>query len=145
MEIFEVINNILLIQKTSKREFAQKLILLEPKSNRTGEIISEKIIYSYLSGKTAIKAYLIPYISDVLDIPEQLLFEENKKVRKRLIDYLLKTLEDKEADYMRKSLAKDFNEEIENEILELIEYAPKPLLLKIQTILQTIKNDTQAL
>lgn len=143
MEIFEVINNILLVQKTSKlvqktskREFAQKLILLEPKSNRTGEIIS---------GKTAIKAYLIPYISDVLDIPEQLLFEENKKVRKRLIDYLLKTLEDKEADYMRKSLAKDFNEEIENEILELIEYAPKPLLLKIQTILQTIKNDIQVL
>jgi len=57
----------------------------------------------------------------------------------------LKTLEDKEDDYMKKPLAKDFNEEIENKILELIEYAPKPLLLKIQTILQTIKNDSQVL
>jgi hypothetical protein len=77
MEVFEVINNILNENNMTKREFAQKLIALEPKSNQTGEIISENIVYSHLSGHTAIKTYLIPYISDVLGIPEQFLFEEN--------------------------------------------------------------------
>jgi len=48
MEVFEVINNILSDKKMTKREFAQKLIALAPRSNRTGEIISENIIYSYL-------------------------------------------------------------------------------------------------
>ena len=40
MEVFEAINNILEEKKISKREFVTKLIALEPKSNRTGEIIS---------------------------------------------------------------------------------------------------------
>ncbi len=90
MEVFEVINNILEEKNMTKREFAQRLIALEPKSNRIGEIISENIVYSYLSGQTAIKTYLIPYISDVLGVPEQFLFEENPKVRKKLLKRMLK-------------------------------------------------------
>ena len=80
MEVFEIINHILEEKHMTKREFAQRLIALEPKSNRTGEVISENIVYAYLSGKTAIKSFLIPYIADVLGVPEQLLFEENTKV-----------------------------------------------------------------
>ena len=143
MEVFEIINNILTDKQMSKREFAQKLIALEPKSNRTGEIISENIVYSYLSGHTAIKAYLVPYISDVLGIPEQFLFEESQKVRMRMIRHLLKELSEEERVYLETALNRDKNVDMQHNILELIKYAPEPLLNKITVSLQKIKNITQ--
>ncbi len=142
MEIFELINKILEEKKISKREFAQKLIALEPKSNRTGETISENIVYSCLSGHTAIKAYLIPYISDVLGVPEQVFFEENKKTRMRLLKYLLKNLSKEEENYIKIALNKNKNEDIQSEILELLKYAPQPMLVKIKNSLKEIKNIT---
>ncbi len=143
MEVFEVINNLLDEKNMTKREFAQKLIALEPKSNRTGEIISENIVYSYLSGQTAIKTYLIPYISDVLGVPEQFLFEENKKVRKRVLKHLAKNLTDDEYSYLNENLKQNLHIHEYNKILELLKYAPTPLLNKIQISLQKIKNITQ--
>ena len=143
MEVYEIVNKILVQQKISKREFASKLILLEPKSNRTGEIISEKIIYSYLSGTTTIKSYLIPYISDVLGVPEQFLFEENKKVRMKMIKHLLIDLSDEERYYLQSALNNDKNVEMQNDILELIKYAPEPMLTKIKTLLQKMKDITK--
>ena len=141
MEVFEVINNILDEKNMTKREFAQKLIALEPKSNRTGEIISENIIYSYLSGQTAIKAFLIPYISDVLGVPEQFMFEENKKVRKRLLKYLASSLNDEEYDYLLNNIKNDLA--LSNKIFKLLQFAPKPFLQKLEASLQKIKNITQ--
>ena len=44
MEIYERINELLIIKKMTKREFARKLINLQLISNRTGEVISESII-----------------------------------------------------------------------------------------------------
>lgn len=143
MEVFEIINNILADKQITKREFAQKLIALEPKSNRTGEIISENIVYSYLSGHTAIKAYLIPYISDVLGIPEQFLFEENQKVRMRMIRHLLKELSEEERVYLETALNRDKNVDMQHDILKLIKYAPEPLLSKITVSLQKIKDITK--
>ena len=143
MEIFEVINNLLVEQNMTKREFAQKLIALEPKSNRTGEIISENIVYSYLSGQTAIKSELIPYISDVLGVSEQFLFGETKKVRKRLLKHLAKNLTKDEYSYLNNNLKQNLHIHEYNIILELLRYAPKPLLEKIQKSLQKIKDITQ--
>jgi len=143
MEVFEIINNILTDKQMSKRKFAQKLILLEPKSNRTGEIISENIVYSYLSGHTAIKAYLIPYISDVLGIPEQFLFEESQKVRMRMIRHLFKELSEEERVYLETALNRDKNVDMQHDILEFIKYAPEPLLNKITVSLQKIKDITR--
>lgn len=140
MEIFELINNILIEKKVSKREFAQKLIALEPKSNRTGEIISENIIYSYLSGKTAIKAYLIPYISDVLGVSEQFLFSENEQTRMKIIKHLCKNLSEKEKSYLLNAIDSDGSIDSANEVLSLIQYAPKPLLTKILTSLKSIEK-----
>ena len=54
MELYNKINLILKEKKLTKKEFAKRLVALEPKSSRTGEIISEKIVYFYLSGKTVI-------------------------------------------------------------------------------------------
>jgi len=115
MEIYERINELLIIKKMTKREFARKLINLQPISNRTGEVISESIIYSYLSGDTAIKAYLIPYISDVLNVSIECLFKDVK--------------------------ASELEENnLHRNIIELIPYAPEPMLLKIRRALDEIKK-----
>jgi transcriptional regulator with XRE-family HTH domain len=115
MEIYERINELLIIKKMTKREFARKLINLQPISNRTGEVISESIIYSYLSGDTAIKAYLIPYISDVLNVSIECLFRDVK--------------------------ASELEENnLHRNIIELIPYAPEPMLLKIRRALDEIKK-----
>jgi len=143
MEVFEVINKILDDKRLSKREFAQKLIELEPKSNRTGETISESIVYSYLTGKTAIKSFLIPYIAEVLDIPEQLLFEDTPKVRRRLIQYLASNLTSEEKYYLNTTINNNSNIGIQNIICELIQYAPEPMLKKIEQSLLDIKDMTK--
>ena len=119
------------------------MIELEPKSNRTGETISENIVYSYLSGQTAIKAYLIPYISDVLGVPEQFLFEENEKVRVKMIKHLGQNLSKEEMNYLQTILNNDKNIDEQNEILDLIKYAPQPLLSKMEKSLLDIRNITQ--
>lgn len=143
MEVFEVINNILDKRNITKREFAQKLIALEPKSNRTGEIISENIVYSYLSGQTAIKTYLIPYISDVLGVPEQFLFEENQKIRKRLLKHLAINLTEEEYDYLNANLQNTLQLPLHNKILKLLKFAPTPLLNKLEVSLEKIRKITQ--
>jgi hypothetical protein len=50
MGTFERINQYLKINKISKKEFAKRLIALEPKLKNTGEIPSENTIYAYLNG-----------------------------------------------------------------------------------------------
>lgn len=142
MEIFEAINAILLKKNISKREFAQKLIALEPKSNRTGEIISETIIYSYLSGKTAIKAYLLPYISDVLGIPEQFLFNEDQKSRMKTLRHICQNLSSGEKLYLESIMLKYNESTLEPQVAHLLKYAPQPFLEKIKDSLQEIKNIT---
>lgn len=142
MEIFEVIDNLREEKNISKRDFAKKLIELEVKSNRTGEVISENIVYSYLSGNTAIKAYLIPYIAEVLGVPEQFLFEETPQTRMRMIKHITNNLTDEERIYLQTALNRDGNVELQNEIVELIKYAPEPLLRKIEKNLKDIKEIT---
>jgi transcriptional regulator with XRE-family HTH domain len=146
MEVFEVINNILTEKKITKREFATKLIALEPKSNRTGEIISENIIYSYLSGQTAIKAYLIPYIAEVLDIPEQLLFEENEKTRLKILSYILANLSEKEKSLILNTVTNtniDANNDTRyKDIVDLLDYAPTPFLNTLKSSLKEFKSIT---
>lgn len=141
MEVFEIINKLLEERGLTKREFAQKLIALEPRSNRTGEVISENIIYAYLSGKTSIQSYLIPYISDVLGVPEQFLFEENPKVRKKLLQYLFDTLNEEEYAYIKTKLPKETK--LPNELSELLVYAPSPLIKKLEASLKKIKEITE--
>ncbi len=145
MEIYEKISHYIELNKLSKKEFAQKLVALEPKSTKTGEIISEKIVYSYLSGHTAIKAYLIPYISDVLGVPEQFFFEESEKSRIRMIKHISQNLSTNEEVYLKTILNKDKNVNTQNEIINLIKYAPEPMLSKIKKSLEDIRDITQKL
>lgn len=102
MKVSDKINYLLQEKKLSKREFARKLLNLEPKLERTGKSPSESTIYGYLNGGREIKVELIPYIADVLEIQEQELFEfdveysneynQNKSKEAREILNLLKYL-----------------------------------------------------
>lgn len=51
METFERINQLLKINKMSKKEFSKRVLELEPKLKNTGEIPSLNTIYAYLNGK----------------------------------------------------------------------------------------------
>ena len=82
METFERINQLLKINKMSKKEFSKKVLELEPKLKNTGEIPSLNTIYAYLNGRIGIKIELIPYIAEILGVPEQLLFDDSPHTRK---------------------------------------------------------------
>lgn len=71
MELYKKLNLLIKEKNLNKKNFAIKLIALEPKLKSTGEIPTIKTIYGYLSGDIALKIELIPYIAEVLEIPEQ--------------------------------------------------------------------------
>lgn len=75
MEVVDKINYLLKEKNLSKKEFAKKLLTLEPHLKSTGMVPSESTIYGYLNGGREIKIELIPYIAEVLGIKEQELFE----------------------------------------------------------------------
>jgi len=126
MEVYEIINLHLRENKISKKEFAQKLRSLEPKLKNTGEIPSEKSIYAYLSGRIGIKIELIPYIAEVLNIPEQLLFDDSSRVRKLYLKHILNSMTAKEREFLKSRLCDD---------KDTSNIVPKDRLLKIQDLL----------
>jgi len=148
MELYERINLILKEKELTKKEFAKKLVSLEPKSSRTGEIISEKIVYFYLSGKTVINPNLIPYIAEVLEITEQELFDSTSKTRKRCFKYFLQNAPKDELEYfsgfinskIQNNVNLNFgqiimssqttNEKLEK-FSELLKYAPNDFIDKV--------------
>ena len=101
METFERINQLLKINKLSKKEFSKKLLALEPKLKNTGEIPSENTIYAYLNGRIGIKIELIPYIAEVLKVPEQLLFDDSAITRKMYLKHILATATNEEQEYIK--------------------------------------------
>jgi transcriptional regulator with XRE-family HTH domain len=92
---------------------------IEPKLKSTGEIPSEQTIYGYLYGKRELKVELIPYIAEVLDVDEQELFRFD-------IEY---------ATEYNLRYSKDARE-----ILDLLQYTPKPMLEQIKMIMRKLKN-----
>ncbi len=93
--------------------------MLAPKLKRTGESPSAQTILGYLYGKRELKVELIPYIAEVLGVDEQELFRFD-------IEY---------ATEYNLRYSKDARE-----ILELLYYAPKPMVEHIKTILQKYKK-----
>lgn len=74
-----IIENILRLLKEkgiTKKDFAIKLIDYNPKVGIKSEPPSERTIYLYLQGKRELKADLIPYIAEVLNVKEQELFDD---------------------------------------------------------------------
>ena len=140
MEVHEQINLLLEEKVLTKREFAKRLLALEPKSKRTGETMSEKAVYAYLSGASVINADLIPYIANTLQVSEQSLFIENEKTRVRLIKHLLESFSDKEKKVIEKLYIDELMPEHYGDIVTLLPYASQSILEKIEQSLLEMKS-----
>lgn len=124
MTILERINAILKSKNMSKRELARRIIALEYHAAKTGEIPTESSIYAYLNGTIELKADLLPYIAQALNIYEQELFSSETK--------------------SQKILQKIYRNNIERyaEIIDLLEYVSPKTLETLETLLRQIKDDT---
>ncbi|MDD2652406.1 MAG: hypothetical protein PHX44_05065 [Sulfurimonas sp.] len=145
MEVYEKINFFLKDKKISKKEFAQRLIALEPKLKNTNEIPSRNSIYAYLNGRIGMKIELIPYVAEVLDIPEQLLFDDTQRARKKFLKYILETLSSEEKDILKTKICNEkSNKQIPIDrfykIQDLLIYAPEIFLDKLETLLKEYKE-----
>ena len=160
MEVYERINILLKDKNLTKREFAKRLRDLEPKLNSTGETPSEKTIYKYLNGNISIKIELIPYIAEALQIAEQELFTRDNKSRKRFFQNLIKTATPEEIEILKNKFNLKYNEtslvkeptstynetpSIEEELTQLLHYAPKPLLQNFVSKLKEIKEFNESI
>ena len=119
MNVADKINYLLEEKGISKREFAQKLLSLNPSLDRTGKAPSESTIYGYLNGGREIKIELIPYIAESLNITEQELFTNE-------IEYT--------NDYNYK-----YSKET-REILDLLKFAPRSAIDEIKNYLMKYKK-----
>ena len=156
--IYENINKLIKKKGLTKKEFAEKLINLKPNVNRIGETPSLSAIYAYLNGSSSIKADLIPYIAEVLGVTEQEIFDISKESRKKCFKYFLENATKEELEYFNNFLNSQINnihinygkivmnsKNYQDEIIELLEYAPKPLIDKFIKKLQEIKEFTDNL
>ncbi len=119
MEIIDKINYLIKEKNLQKKDFVKMLQAIEPKLKSTGEIPSEQTIYGYLNGKRELKIELIPYIAEVLGVDEQELFRFD-------IEY---------ATEYNLRYSKDARE-----ILDLLQYTPKPMLEQIKTVMRKFKK-----
>lgn len=148
METFERINQLLKINKLSKKEFSKKLLALEPKLKNTGEIPSENTIYAYLNGRIGIKIELIPYIAEALKVPEQLLFDDSAITRKMYLKHILATATNEEQEYIKSHLQNSPDKKFEknkdnlNLVCELLKYAPEIFLDELKMTLKNYKDLT---
>lgn len=148
METFERINQLLKINQMSKKEFSKKVLELEPKLKNTGEIPSLNTIYAYLNGRIGIKIELIPYIAEILGVPEQLLFDDSPNTRKTYLKHILTTISNEEKDYLKSHLQNTPDRKFEknkdniNLICELLKYAPEIFLDELKITLKNYKDLT---
>ena len=119
MEIIDKINYLIKEKKLQKKDFVKMLQAIEPKLKSTGEVPSEQTIYGYLNGKRELKVELIPFIAEVLDVDEQELFRFD-------IEY---------ATEYNLRYSKDARE-----ILDLLQYTPKPMLEQIKMVMRKFKK-----
>ena len=119
MDIVEKINYLIKEKALTKREFMYQLQQLEPKLKTTGNIPSEQTIYGYLNGKRELKVELIPYIAEVLGVPEQAFFNSDIEYASEYNIYLSKEI---------------------REVLDLLAYAPKSVREEIHSFLLEIKK-----
>ena len=119
VEVWEKINYLLVEKKISKKEFADRLVALDPKLKRTDESPSSQTILGYLYGKREIKVELIPYIAEVLGVSEQDLFTFDLEYAQNY-NY-------RQSKEVRK-------------IVELLPYAPVSVVVHIKEQLQKYKK-----
>ena len=157
MNLHEKIDKLIKQNGMNRKEFAIKLMDLKPTLNRIGEIPSLSAIYTYLNGSTSIKAELIPFIAEVLDVTEQELFDTSEKSRKRCFKYFIENAEKKELEYFNSFINSQINYGVNinygkvilkgqkpnnklEKLIELLEFAPNNFLDKAIKKLEEHKN-----
>ena len=126
MKVVQRINEILQERNISKRELAKRLINLDMKASRTGEIPTESSIYAYLNGNIEIKADMLPFIADALGVFEQDFFSDDKRQNDKILKRLYG---DDELNYKYR------------DIIELLEYlSPKSLEILKGSLEQNKQN-----
>ncbi len=141
----------------TKKEFAKRLINLNPKVGMKAEPPSERTIYLYLQSKREIKADLVPFIAEVLNVTEQELFDTSLKTRKKCFKYFLQNASKEELEYFNNFInsqihnninidysknimqTKLTNEKIE-EFSQLLKYAPNDFIDKVLSRLKEYKK-----
>ncbi|WP_294890794.1 hypothetical protein [Sulfurimonas sp. RIFCSPLOWO2_12_36_12] len=131
----------------SKKEFAERLIQLEVKLKNTGSVPSENTIYAYLNGRIGIKIELIPYIAEVLNIPEQLLFDDSARARKIFLKYLAESITSEEKEFLKAKVCEDkITSSVPKDrfyaIQDLLIYAPDVFLNELERTLKEYKDLT---
>jgi len=141
MEIYEKINLLLQEKQMTKKEFAQRFISLEPRSKRTGEVLTSKVVYAYLSGKATINASFIPYMAEALGVSEQYLFDDNKKIRIKILKEVCEKPTKEELVLLKRISQQE--DETYQEICSKLKYAPEIFLKKLQKKLLQFKQLSQ--
>ncbi len=148
MEMYEKINLLLKEKKLNKKQFALKLIQIEAKLKSTGEIPTIKAIYAYLNGNIALKIELIPYIAEVLEIPEQLLFDDSSRARKIYLKHILQNASSEEKEFIKSKVCQEQTSKIQipkdrfHAIQDLLVYAPEIFLENLESTLKNYKDLT---
>ena len=164
MRINENIIKLIKERGLNRREFADKLISLEPTITRTLEVPTVSTVYGYLNGRINIPLDLITYIAEVLNVTEQQIFDNSTKTRIKYLSYILENPTKKEIQLIKnKILVKEINiqnsilTDVNNgsiqinsqnleyefkEILQLLQYAPIPFLQKLTQKLKVIKKES---
>ncbi|MBV5277782.1 MAG: helix-turn-helix transcriptional regulator [Campylobacteraceae bacterium] len=155
MEVYEKINCLLNEKHLTKREFAKRLIKLEPRLKSTGNAPTEKTIYGYLSGKISINIELIPYIVDVLGVTEQELFDESLATKIKFLKCIALSSTENEKEYIKKCIHSEFihhliknkidteetyKDENLQKLISLLHFAPKVLVEQWIEKLEIIKK-----
>lgn len=148
LPIQENINKLIKQKGMNKKEFAQKLLDLNPTVSRIKEVPSTSAVYSYLNGRINIPVELISYVAEVLDVTEQELFDNSSKTRKRCFKYFLQNASKEELEYfryfietqMKNNLGLSYDTMIMNthttnekiaRFVELLPYAPSSFIDKV--------------
>jgi len=156
-KIYENITSIIKLKGITRKEFADKLINLQPKVNRTAETPTLSTIYGYLNGRISIPIDLIPFIAEALNVTEQELFDTTEKTRKRCFKYFLENASESELEFFNNLInsqmqnninfnytkvimgSKTLNEKLES-FIALLEYAPANFLDMVISKLKEYKT-----
>ncbi|MGM0534206.1 MAG: helix-turn-helix domain-containing protein, partial [Campylobacterota bacterium] len=114
---------------------------------------SEKTIYKYLNGDVSIPIELVTYIAEALNVSEQELFDHSFEAKCRLCKMMFKTSSGNELQKLKSNFTvltelkqkegiaedKDYEHQVAR-LIELMPYAPYPLLKKINNSLAKIAS-----
>lgn len=160
LEIQKNINELIKQKGMTKKEFAHKLLELQPTVSRIGEVPSISAMYSYLNGRINIPIELIPYVAEVLNVTEQELFDTSAKTRKKCFQYFLQSASKEELEYFQNFIYYQINNNVvtnygniitnmathnerTEEIVQLLEYAPNKFINNLLKKLREFKKMTQ--